>query len=204
MPIQHLGKQAYINVWELMKTFTNNRTDKTPDELWLVEHPAVFTQGLNGKAEHILVQQAEIEIIKTDRGGQITYHAPGQLIIYVLVDLKRAKLSVRTLVHTLEQAIINFLAELNITASARKDAPGVYIEQQKIASLGLKIRKNKSYHGLALNIDMDLTPFQYINPCGLNNLKITQLKEHCTLPTLESIEKKLCQQIINLLPSASF
>lgn len=204
MPVQHLGKQAYISVWELMKTFTNNRTEQTPDELWLVEHPAVFTQGLNGKAEHILVQQAEIEIIKTDRGGQITYHAPGQLIIYVLVDLKRAKLSVRTLVHTLEQAIINLLAELNITASARKDAPGVYIEQQKIASLGLKIRKNKSYHGLALNIDMDLTPFQYINPCGLNNLKITQLKEHCTLPTSKSIENKLCQQIINLLPSASF
>ena len=170
-----------------MQTFTDERQPETPDELWIVEHPAVFTQGLNGKAEHIL-QNSEIPIIQTDRGGQITYHAPGQLIIYVLIDLKRTKLGVRALVTLLEDSIIEYLATFNIQSQARSDAPGVYVDGKKIASLGLKIRKQKSYHGLALNIDMDLTPFQFVNPCGLQGMQMTQIAQILTskkTPTTE-------------------
>mgnify|MGYP000442231335 CR=1 FL=1 len=185
--IKSLGLQPYEKTWQAMQNFTDQRQPETPDELWIVEHPAVFTQGLNGKAEHIL-QNSEIPIIQTDRGGQITYHAPGQLIIYVLIDLKRTKLGVRALVTLLEDSIIEYLATFNIQSQARSDAPGVYVDGKKIASLGLKIRKQKSYHGLALNIDMDLTPFQFVNPCGLQGMQMTQIAQILTskkTPTTE-------------------
>lgn len=172
--IKNLGLQPYQHTWQAMQDFTQQRHAGTPDEIWLVEHPAVFTQGLNGKAEHIL-QTSDIPIVQTDRGGQITYHAPGQAIIYVLFDLKRARLGVRALVSELENSLIDYLSQLGIQANARQDAPGVYVNQQKIASLGLKIRKLRSYHGLALNVNMDLSPFQLVNPCGLQGMQMTQL-----------------------------
>lgn len=188
--IKHLGLQPYLETWQAMQDFTNQRQTDSPDELWLVEHPPVFTQGLNGKAEHIL-QNSDIPIVQTDRGGQITYHAPGQAIIYVLVDLKRAKLGVRALVSELENSIIEYLAELGIEAVARKEAPGVYVNGQKIASLGLKIRKQRSYHGLALNVDMDLNPFKMVNPCGLQGMQMTQLADltNTTIKTSEVAEQ---------------
>lgn len=185
--IKTLGRQSYEQTWQAMQEFTDQRQSDSPDELWIVEHPPVFTQGLNGKAEHIL-QSSDIPIVQTDRGGQVTYHAPGQLIVYVLVDLKRAKMGVRALVTLIENSIIDYLAQHNITAHARADAPGVYVNQQKIASLGLKIRKQRSYHGLALNINMDLAPFQLVNPCGLKGMKMTQLS-HFLFEKTPSVEQ---------------
>jgi len=174
--IKNLGLQPYEVTWQAMQNFTDQRTETTPDELWIVEHPAVFTQGLNGKAEHLL-HSTDIPIIQTDRGGQITYHGPGQSILYILIDLKRIKLGVRALVTEIENSIIQYLKTLNITSQARADAPGVYVDGKKIASLGLKIRKQRSYHGLALNVDMDLSPFKTVNPCGLQGMLMTQLSE---------------------------
>lgn len=191
--IKFLGLQPYLETWQAMQDFTEHRQDDSSDEFWIVEHPAVFTQGLNGKAEHLL-QQTRIPIVQTDRGGQITYHGPGQLVLYVLVDLKRQKLGVRALVSAIESAIIELLANYGIESSAHKDAPGVYVNQQKIASLGLKIRKQKSYHGLALNLDMDLQPFQTVNPCGLQGMQMVQLKDLLTaeqMPNLKEAGEKL-------------
>lgn len=191
--IKFLGLQPYLETWQAMQDFTDQRQDDSSDEFWIVEHPEVFTQGLNGKAEHLL-QQTQIPIVQTDRGGQITYHGPGQLILYVLVDLKRQKLGVRALVSAIENAIIELLANYGIESNARKDAPGVYVNQQKIASLGLKIRKQKSYHGLALNLDMDLQPFQTVNPCGLQGMQMIQLKDLLTeeqMPSLKETGEKL-------------
>ncbi|GKT12683.1 MAG: lipoyl(octanoyl) transferase [Thiomicrorhabdus sp.] len=202
--IKNLGLQPYQPTWQAMQDFTDQRQDDTPDELWIVEHPAVFTQGLNGKAEHLLQNDHGIPIVQTDRGGQITYHAPGQLIIYILFDLKRAKSGVRALVTLIETSIIDYLAQLNITAVARADAPGVYVENQKIASLGLKIRKQKSYHGLALNVDMDLGPFRFINPCGLNSMQMTQLSSllpAAEAPSLNQAGDALSEIIKNYLNS---
>lgn len=193
--IKPLGLQPYEQTWQAMQSFTDNRQSETPDELWIVEHPPVFTQGLNGKAEHIL-QSSDIPIVQTDRGGQITYHAPGQVIIYVLVDLKRAKLGVRALVTMLENSIIEYLATFNISSQARADAPGVYVDGQKIASLGLKIRKQKSYHGLALNVDMDLSPFKLVNPCGLQGMQMTQLSNLLSaekLPKTQQVGQQLAE-----------
>lgn len=202
--IKQLGLQPYEQTWQAMQDFTNQRQPDTPDELWLVEHPAVFTQGLNGKAEHIL-QTSDIPIVQTDRGGQVTYHAPGQAVIYVLLDLKRAKLGVRALVTELENSLIEYLKQYAITAEARADAPGVYVDGKKIASLGLKIRKQRSYHGLALNVDMDLQPFQLVNPCGLQGMQMTQLKdllsEQYALPSTQdaaqAVAQILKQRILN-------
>ncbi len=206
MPIQikTLGLQPYEQTWQAMQTFTHERQDSTPDELWIVEHPAVFTQGLNGKAEHLLHTNHHIPIVQTDRGGQITFHAPGQLIIYILFDLKRAKLGVRALVTLIEESIIEYLSQLNISAQARTDAPGVYVNQQKIASLGLKIRKQKSYHGLALNVNMDLSPFQLINPCGLAHMQMTQIVEQVKKkpPSLEQAGQVLSQILVQRLQSS--
>jgi lipoyl(octanoyl) transferase len=199
--IKTLGLQPYEITWQAMQTFTNERQETTPDELWIVEHPAVFTQGLSGKAEHLLQSNHNIPIVQTDRGGQITFHAPGQLIVYILFDLKRAKLGVRALVTLIEQSIIDYLSQLNIPAQARADAPGVYVNQQKIASLGLKIRKQKSYHGLALNVNMDLSPFKLINPCGLKAMQITQVTEQVknNPPTLEQAGQSLSQILVQNL-----
>ncbi|WP_373020796.1 lipoyl(octanoyl) transferase LipB [Thiomicrorhabdus sp.] len=175
MNILHLGLQPYESTWQAMQAFTDNRDPSTEDALWIVEHPPVFTQGLNGKAEHLLNLSQDIPLVQTDRGGQVTYHGPGQLVIYVLVDLKRAKLGVRALVTIIEESIIELLSHFGIESNARADAPGVYVDQNKIASLGLKIRQQKSYHGLALNVNMDLSPFQMINPCGLLGMQMAQL-----------------------------
>ena len=179
--IKNLGLQPYLETWQAMQDFTAHRNHDTPDEIWLVQHPATFTQGLNGKAEHIL-QSSNIPLVQSDRGGQITYHAPGQVIIYVLLDLKRAKLGVRALVTELENSIIHYLSIHDIDAKARKEAPGVYVDGKKVASLGLKIRKQRSYHGLALNVDMDLNPFKLVNPCGLQGMQMTQLRDLTTKP----------------------
>ncbi len=172
--IRYLGQQDYEPIWKAMHTFTNERNDNTCDELWLVEHNAVFTQGQAGKEEHIL-NVGNIPIIKSDRGGQITYHGPGQLIAYVLINLRRKNIGVRELVTLIENTIINTLQNLDIASSARPDAPGVYVNNKKICSLGLRIRKGCSFHGLALNVNMDLSPFLDINPCGYPGMEMIQL-----------------------------
>jgi lipoyl(octanoyl) transferase len=158
-----------------MKTFTDERSAETEDELWLVEHPPVFTLGQAGKREHIL-NPGDIAIVQSDRGGQVTYHGPGQLVGYLLIDLRRRRLGVRDLVSGIENALIDFLASQGIIAQARKEAPGVYVGAAKIAALGLRIRKGRSYHGFSLNVDMDLEPFTRINPCGYEGLEVTQLR----------------------------
>ena len=176
--VRNLGRQPYQPVWSAMKAFTDNRTGETPDEFWVVEHDPVYTQGQAGKAEHLL-NPGNIPVVQSDRGGQVTYHGPGQLVLYVLVDVRRSKLTVRELVTALETAIINTLASDAITAYAKADAPGVYVKndqglEAKLASLGLRIRKGCSFHGLALNINMDMTPFLHINPCGYAGMAMTQ------------------------------
>ncbi|HNW78149.1 MAG TPA: lipoyl(octanoyl) transferase LipB [Candidatus Competibacteraceae bacterium] len=171
-----LGRQDYGPVFAAMQAFTEARDAATLDELWWVEHPPVFTQGLAGKAEHLLAPGA-IPVVQVDRGGQVTYHGPGQLVVYCLLDVRRLGLSVRALVSVLEDAVIELLAGYGITAQARPDAPGVYVNEAKIASLGLRLRQGRSYHGLSLNVAMDLEPFTRINPCGYPGLRVTQLRE---------------------------
>lgn len=171
--IRQLNQADYTTVWRAMQNFTDDRNDETVDEVWLVEHPAVFTQGQAGKEEHILCS-SNIPIVKVDRGGQVTYHGPGQQVLYVLVNLRRRKIGVRQLVTLIENAIINSLNDYGITAEARADAPGVYINNKKVASLGLRVRKGCSFHGLALNVNMDLSPFLLINPCGYAGLEMVQ------------------------------
>ncbi len=171
--VRHPGTRPYLDVWQAMQAFTDQRDASTPDEIWLLEHDAVFTQGQAGKAEHLL-KSTTIPVVQSDRGGQITYHGPGQLIAYLLLDVRRKGITVRELVTVLEQAVIALLARHGITASAKPDAPGVYVDGKKIASLGLRIRRGCSFHGLALNINMDLHPFSLINPCGYAGLQMTQ------------------------------
>lgn len=185
--IKHLGKVNYEDSWHKMQTFTENRTESTPDEIWILEHNPVFTLGLAGKKEHILFTEHNIPVIKCDRGGQVTYHGPGQLIVYTLINLKRANLSIRQLVERMEQGIINYLAKYGIKANGDRNAPGVYIEGKKIASLGLKVRKGCTYHGLSFNIAMDTTPFTYINVCGYSDLQVTQLRNLININSFESI-----------------
>ncbi len=174
--IQKLGMTPYQETLDAMKAYTRQRNEYSNDEIWFTEHDPVFTQGLNGKKEHILAH-TQIPIIQTDRGGQVTYHGPGQLITYFLINLVSNKIGVRQCVNKLENIIIAFLNQHNIDAHAKKDAPGVYINEKKIAALGLKIRKGCSYHGFSFNNDMDLSPFNLINPCGFKGLGITQLKD---------------------------
>ncbi|BCG65079.1 MAG: lipoyl(octanoyl) transferase [Methyloprofundus sp.] len=174
--VRRLGLQDYLQCLQAMQDFTLSRGGHTTDEIWIVEHPAIFTQGLNGKAENLLRASA-IPVVKADRGGQITYHAPGQLVVYTLIDIKRLQIGVRDLVTILEQSMIDTLAQYGLHALAKPEAPGVYIGDQKIGSVGLRIKKNCSYHGLSLNNCMDLEPFSYINPCGYQGLQITQLAE---------------------------
>ncbi|WP_227104304.1 lipoyl(octanoyl) transferase LipB [Chromobacterium rhizoryzae] len=174
--VKHLGRVDYEPTWRAMQAFTDARNVDTPDELWVVEHPPVYTQGLAGKPEHLLHATA-IPVVKTDRGGQITYHGPGQLVVYLLVDFKRMGIGVRELVRRIEQAVIDTLAELGIHGNGDVDAPGVYVAGAKIASLGLRIKNHAVYHGLSFNVDMDLAPFDSINPCGYANLKVTDLKQ---------------------------
>jgi len=172
--IRQLGLQDYQKTWQAMRDFTEKRGASTADEFWLVQHPSVYTQGLSGKAEHLLNPQT-IPVVQTDRGGQVTYHGPGQLILYPLIDLKRKNLGIRALVSALENSTIALLKQYGLQAYARADAPGVYINEEKIASLGLRVRRGCSYHGLSLNVDLDLTPFDGINPCGQSGLSVTSL-----------------------------
>ena len=174
--VRELGLQDYEPIWQAMQDFTAKRDETTADELWCLEHPAVFTMGLNGKKKHLL-NIKNIPVINIDRGGQVTYHGPGQLVIYTLIDLERLKIGVKDLVTIIEQSIIQLLKQYGINAEGKENAPGVYVNGAKIAALGLRIKRNKSYHGLSLNIDMDLTPFQQINPCGYADLAVTQLKD---------------------------
>lgn len=174
--IRQLGRQPYMPIWHAMQQFTDDRQSDTPDELWVLEHDPVFTQGQAGKAEHILAP-GNIPVVAVDRGGQVTYHGPGQLVIYFMLDLRRRKLGVRHLVNAIEDAVIATMAEYGIQANARPDAPGVYVNDAKLCSLGLRIRKGCSFHGLALNVDMDLEPFLRINPCGYAGLQMIQCKD---------------------------
>lgn len=188
--IRSLGFQDYLSCWQNMQQFTQTRDENTPDEIWLLEHHPVFTQGQNGKPEHIL-NPGNIPVIKVDRGGQVTYHGPGQLVIYTLIDLKRKKFNIRQLVSLLEKSIIDFLADKNIIAAAKREAPGVYVQDKKICSIGLRIKRGCSYHGLAFNIAMDLEPFSRINPCGFSQLQMTQLASFIPELTVDKISKKL-------------
>ncbi len=188
--IRSLGRRQYEPLWRSMQEFTNSRGDETPDEIWFTEHPPVFTLGLNASREHVLAP-GDIPVIQIDRGGQVTYHGPGQLMIYPLVDLRRAGLGVRGLVTALEQSVVDLAAQYNIVAASRADAPGVYVQGKKIGSVGLRVRRNSSYHGLALNVDMDLEPFTRINPCGFDNLEVTDLAELGATKDLSEVSRDL-------------
>jgi lipoyl(octanoyl) transferase len=184
----------FQQTWREMREFTAKRGPETPDEIWLCQHPPVFTQGLAGKPEHLL-RDIGIPVLKIDRGGQITYHGPGQLVAYLLLDLKRRNLGVKTLVQRIEQALIDLLAEYHIEASRRPGAPGVYVGEAKIAALGLKIKNGCSYHGLSLNVAMDLAPFSAINPCGYEGLAVTQLSDLSEERSIERVGDRLVAQL---------
>lgn len=188
--IRTLGEQAYPQTWEAMKAFTADRGAATTDELWFLEHPGVYTQGQAGKAEHILAP-GDIPVIQVDRGGQVTYHGPGQLVVYLLLDLTRRKLGVRDLVDAIERAIVLCLGEIGIDAAPRPDAPGVYVGDAKIASLGLRVRRGCSFHGLALNVDMDMEPFARINPCGFAGMPMCQVRDFTTETDIQAISERL-------------
>ena len=196
--VRQLGLQPYEPVSQAMHDFTDSRDETTPDEIWLVEHLPVFTQGQAGKAEHLLTT-GDIPVIQSDRGGQVTYHGPGQQVMYVLLNLKRRKLGVRELVTLLEQTVVNTLAEYGIDAHPRADAPGVYVGEMKICSLGLRIRKGCSFHGLALNINMDLAPFLRINPCGYAGMEMTQMRQWVETATPDIIRPVLLNNLLALL-----
>lgn len=190
--IKNLGQQDYQITWQAMQDFTQSRNSTTEDEIWVVEHPPVYTLGRNGKKEHILCK-TDIPIINVDRGGQVTYHGPGQLVIYVLIDLHRRNLGIRQLVTLIENSIILLLKEYAIKANSEKKAPGVYVDGSKIAALGLRVSKGRTTHGLSLNINMDLRPFQAINPCGYKGLKITQCKDLGINENKQNLADKLIQ-----------
>ena len=192
--VRHLGLQEYESIWQAMQQFTDERGKDTEDESWLVQHPPVFTLGKAGKPEHLL-NIGDIPVVKADRGGQVTYHAPGQLVIYLMLDLKRLKLGVRELVTNLENAIVNTLSEYGIKSHPRKDAPGVYVEDKKIAALGLRVRRGCCFHGIALNVDMNLEPFARINPCGYPGLKITQIADFVDDVDINVISQQLLSQL---------
>lgn len=200
--VRTLGRQDYLPVWRAMQDYTLRRTHDDPDEIWLLEHPPVYTLGLNGRSEHVLTPGA-IPVVHTDRGGQVTYHGPGQLIAYTLFDLKRLSWGVRQLVTVLEQSVIDLLRGYGIDAAARPDAPGVYVGAAKIAALGLRVRRGCSYHGLSLNIDMDLTPFAGINPCGHAGLAVTQLRDLGVTARSDEIRPRLLHHLLRQLPGDS-
>ncbi|MCK4834507.1 MAG: lipoyl(octanoyl) transferase LipB [Gammaproteobacteria bacterium] len=194
--VRHLGEVDYQASWQKMQDFTDSRQSDTADELWFLQHPPVYTLGKNGKAEHVL-NPAGIPIINSDRGGQVTYHGPGQIVVYTLLDLNRLGIGVRQLVTTLEQTVIDLLAGYGVDSCARRDAPGVYVNDAKIAALGLRVRKGCSFHGLALNVDMDLDPFTRINPCGYEGLEVTQLADLVQGIQIEAVVADLQKRLIN-------
>jgi len=188
---------SYTPVWQAMQNFTDNRDENTADELWLVEHPPVFTQGQAGKDEHLLMP-GDIEVVKVDRGGQVTYHGPGQQVIYFMINLRRRKIGVRQLVTLIENGIVAALNDYGITAAPKADAPGVYVDGKKIASLGLRVRKGCSFHGLALNVNMDLEPFLRINPCGYAGLEMIQTTDLSSLNEVATAGQALVKHLIKL------
>ena len=196
--IKHLGFSEYEPVWRAMQEFTDSRDKDTTDEIWTVEHPPVFTQGQAGKAEHILAA-GDIPVIQVDRGGQVTYHGPGQIVIYPLIDLKRHKMGIKALVHGIEEAIIQTLSQYDVYAQRRENAPGVYVEGKKVASLGLRVRKGCTFHGLAFNIRMDLEPFSRINPCGFLGLEVVQLSEFVHNVDFLQVQNELVDNLCNNL-----
>lgn len=196
-PVLHtLGMVDYQSTWDAMKKFTAERTSNTRDEIWLVQHPPTYTQGLAGLPEHLL-HATDIPVVKIDRGGQITYHGPGQIVAYLLLDLRRWKINVRELVTLMEQAVVDLLGEYGVAAQGRGDAPGVYVNDAKIASLGLKIKRGCCYHGLSLNVDMNLDPFSFINPCGYAGLRVTQCVELGITAGIGELQAELAQNLIH-------
>jgi lipoyl(octanoyl) transferase len=198
--VKSLGLVEYQPTWDAMKQFTAERSAQKDverrDEIWLVQHPPVYTQGLAGKPEHLL-HCTHIPVIKIDRGGQITYHGPGQIVAYLLLDMRRWKINVRELVHLMEQAVIDLLGEFGVVAQRREDAPGVYVGDAKIAALGLKIKNGYCYHGLAFNVDMDLSPFANINPCGYAGLRVTQAVELGITVSINELQAQLAQNLVH-------
>jgi lipoyl(octanoyl) transferase len=193
--IRHLGLAAYEPTWRAMQRFTDERTEETGDEIWMVEHPPVFTLGLNANREHLL-NPGDIDIVQIDRGGQVTYHGPGQLVIYPLLNLRRLKLGVRDLVVALENAVIDYVAERGVTAAGSRQAPGVYADGAKLASIGLRIRRGASYHGMSLNVSMDLAPFERINVCGYQGLRVTRLNDLGVTDDVASVARDLTPHLL--------
>jgi lipoyl(octanoyl) transferase len=197
MKVKFLGLQPYLDTWKNMQAFTSNRDTNTEDELWILEHHAVITQGISGKKENI-ISATNIPVISTDRGGQVTYHGPGQLVIYCLIDLKRLNIGVKKMVSIIEYSVINLLALYGIKSNTKKGAPGVYVCDSKIAALGLKVKNGRTYHGLSINVDMDLSPYQHINPCGYSGMKVTQLKDLTdNTISLSKVSDQLIKELIN-------
>ncbi|MCD8523369.1 MAG: lipoyl(octanoyl) transferase LipB [Saccharospirillaceae bacterium] len=194
--VRELGLQEYTRVYDQMLAFTTARDEQTADELWFLQHERVFTQGQAGKAEHVLMP-GDIPVVQSDRGGQVTYHGPGQLVVYLMVDIRRLGWGPRALVSAIERAIVTTLSEWQIDSAPREDAPGVYVGERKIASLGLRIKNGRSFHGLALNIDMDLEPFQRINPCGYAGMQMTQMRNETNHPlSIDAVIASLQQQLL--------
>ncbi len=193
--VRWLGRVEYEPTWRAMQTFTNERDASTPDQIWFLEHPPVFTLGMNAAPEHLLAP-GEIPVVQIDRGGQVTYHGPGQLVVYPLIDVRRAGLGVRQMVMALESAVIDLLASWNIEAVAKREAPGVYVKGRKVASIGLRIRRGSSYHGLAFNVAMDLQPFQRINPCGYRGLEVTDVRSLGVNASVQEVADALSPRLL--------
>lgn len=202
MQIKDLGMQDYVETYNAMREFNDQREATTNDQIWLLEHLPVYTLGLSGKEEHLL-NTKQIPVIKTDRGGQVTYHGPGQLIAYLLIDLNKRSYSIKKLVSLMEQSIINYLQDCGVVAERKVNAPGVYINEEKIAALGVRVRKGGTYHGLAINIDMDLEPFDGIDPCGYIGMKCTQLSNHVNNITLQDVKNNLPKYLLKYLDQSS-
>ncbi len=192
------GRQDYVPLWREMQEFTDTRDENTPDEIWFVEHPPVFTMGLNASDEHLLAP-GDIPVVRIDRGGQVTFHGPGQLMVYPLIDLRRANIGIRPLVTALEQSVVDLTAEYEVQAAAKPEAPGVYVGGDKLASVGLRIRRGSSFHGMALNVDIDLEPFSRINPCGYAELQMTDLQRLGVDLDLEQSSEKLLPHFLRHL-----
>ncbi|PCI45623.1 MAG: octanoyltransferase [Moraxellaceae bacterium] len=198
LKVRNLGLQEYLPTWQAMKNFTDLRDANSEDEIWFLQHSPVFTQGQAGKAEHVL-NPGDIPVIQVDRGGQVTYHGPGQLVVYLLIDIKRLKLGPKKIVALMERSIIDLLGQYGINAHLISGAPGVFVNQQKIASLGLRVRRGRTFHGLSFNVDMDLEPFQRINPCGYKDLKMTHLAAQCDTPSLNDSLQSVTHALTKLL-----
>ena len=198
--VRQLGLSDYVQCWHAMRGFTSSRTEATPDEIWVLEHHPVYTLGVAGRSEHLPRVSSPIPVVRVDRGGQITYHGPGQVVIYLLLDMRRRGLTVRPLVRIMERAVINLLAHYGLAAEGRTNAPGVYVEGSKIAALGLRVKNGCCYHGIAFNVDMDLAPFHAIDPCGYPGLAVTQARDLGITAPAKRLGEELSEQLLELLP----